>query len=453
MFVPNRRPLPFHRTALASAMLGLVACSGSAAAQEDKSVQSVVVEASRNSQLGIAGSANEGVVTQKQLEARTVYRPGEMLEATPGLVVSQHSGEGKANQFYLRGFNLDHGTDLRTEVDGMIVNKRSHSHGQGWTDLNFMIPELVTRLDYRKGPYYAEVGDFGSAGAVNVRYADQLPNGLANLSVGGKGYRRALLANSSVVGTGNLLYALELFHNDGPFSIGDDYRKINGVLRYSDGNSSNGYNVTAMGYHGSWHSTDQIPQRAVDAGTLGRFDAFDPTDGGSAHRYSVSGEWHRASDSDATKVNVYAIDDRLNLFSNFTYFLDDPINGDQFNQPDHRITTGVNAVQTWNSKWMGRDAQNRVGVQFQNDNIQNGLYSTLAQQRLSTTREDHVTESSIGLFVENSTRWTDKFRTIAGLREDAFRVDLNSHQTPANSGSAHANKLSPKLNLIFGPWD
>ena len=199
------------------------------AADDDKSLSTVNVEASRTSQLGIAESANVGLVTQQQLEARTVYRPGEILEAVPGLIVSQHSGEGKANQFYLRGFNLDHGTDSRTTVDGMLVNQRTHAHGQGWTDLNFMIPELFTRLEDKKGPYYASEGDFASAGAASVVYADKLDAGIASIGIGQHGYRRTLLADSPQPGSGHLLYALELFHNDGPFSKPDDYQKIKGV--------------------------------------------------------------------------------------------------------------------------------------------------------------------------------------------------------------------------------
>ena len=449
----RRVHIPFQRTILSAAILGILGTNGLALAEDETPGATVVVEGSRTSQMGIAESANSGVVTKKQLEARTVYRPGELLEATPGLIVSQHSGEGKANQYYLRGFNLDHGTDLRTEVDGMIVNKRSHSHGQGWTDLNFMIPELVTRLDYRKGPYYAEIGDFGSAGSVNVRYADVLPTGVANVGIGGNGYRRALVANSSAVASGHLLYALELFHNDGPFEVGDGYRKINGVLRYSQGDAKEGFNVTAMGYHGSWHATDQIPRRGVADERVPYFGAVDQTDGGDAHRYSLSGEWHRSSDSEMTKVNAYVTNDQLNLFSNFTYFLDDPINGDQFNQPDHRITTGLNAAQTWRSKLMGHESDSTVGLQLQNDNISNGLYSTLARERLSTTREDRIVESSIGLYLDNTTRWTDKFRTTVGLRQDHTRFEVRSAKSAANSGQASGNMTSPKLSLVFGPWD
>lgn len=232
----------------------------------EKTLETVTVESSRTSQLGIADAASTGIVTEKQLAARTVYRPGEVLEATPGLIVSQHSGEGKANQFYLRGINLDHGTDLRTSVDGMLVNQRSHAHGQGWTDLNFLIPEITTGLEYRKGPYYANEGDFSSAGAVSVFYADQLDHRIASAGIGENGYKRLLLADSPKTANGQILYALELYRNDGPFTQPDDYKKINGVLRYSEGNSANGFNITAMAYKADWNATDQIAQRAIDSG-------------------------------------------------------------------------------------------------------------------------------------------------------------------------------------------
>jgi hypothetical protein len=421
------------------------------AADEESVLPSVVVEASRTSQLGIAESANAGVVTQQQLEARTVYRAGELLEATPGLIVSQHSGEGKANQFYLRGFNLDHGTDLRTTVDGMLVNQRSHGHGQGWTDLNFLIPELATRLEYRKGPYYAEEGDFASAGTVNVVYADKLEQGIASIGLGQNGFGRTLLADSPKVGNGSLLYALELFHNDGPFVHPDDYRKINSVLRYSEGSAGNGFNVTGMAYRGKWNATDQIPQRAVDNGSLSRFDAIDPTDGGQSHRYSLSAAWRRNTGSTSSNINTYIIHNKLDLFSNFTYFNDDPVNGDQFNQADKRTTTGLNMSQTWRAPWLGRESENTVGLQLQNDNIFNGLYSTRARQIFWTTREDHIIESSAGAYFENKTRWHDKFRTVAGIREDYYRFDVNSNN-PANSGKTNDSIASPKLGLIFGPW-
>ena len=416
-------------------------------------LEKVVVTGSATNQVGVADSANVGTVTQQQLVARTVYRPGELLESTPGLIVSQHSGEGKANQFYLRGFNLDHGTDLRTTVDGMIVNQRTHSHGQGWTDLNFVIPELATGLEYKKGPYYAEEGDFSSAGAVSLKYANSLPRGIADARIGQNGYRRGLIADSPRFGAGHLLYALEFLHNDGPFVHPDNYRKVNAVLRYSEGEVSNGFNITAMAYRApKWNATDQIAERAIDRGLIsGRFDAIDPTDGGNAHRYSLSAAWQKTTETTATRINAYVIDWQLNLFSNFTYFLDDPVNGDQFHQPDKRTTSALNASHTWQMPWGGHDSENSIGVQFQNDNIFNGLLSTKAREILSTTRRDHVVESSVGIYASNSTKWTEKFRTVAGLRGDSYRFKVAS-DNPANSGSVTAGIANPKLSLIFGPW-
>ena len=451
---------PTHRSAfvltknrMTAFVAGCFAVQSAVWAQNtDATLAPVQVQSSRNSVLGEAGTANEGVVTQQQLDARTVYRPGELLEAVPGLVVSQHSGEGKANQFYLRGFNLDHGTDLRTTIDGMLVNQRSHSHGQGWTDVNFLIPELASLLDYRKGPFYAAEGDFSTAGAVNVKYANSLDQGIASFGVGQNGYARTLLANSPKWRDGTVLYALELMHNNGPFTVGDNYRKRNGVLRYSEGSEGNGFNVTLMGYSAKWHATDQIPLRAVQAGTIGRFDAIDQTDGGEASRYSVSGAWRQSTGTTSSQINAYLVRSRLDIFSNFTYFKDSATNGDQFAQPDRRTTVGINASHSWSSPVFGRSSENTVGVQFQNDNIHNGLYNSVARQIISTTRADRIVERSLGLYVENTTQWTEKFRSVAGARVDTFNFKVNSN-IAANSGDASASKVSPKLNLIFGPWN
>ncbi|MDN2716064.1 TonB-dependent receptor [Janthinobacterium sp. SUN120] len=422
-----------------------------AAVHADDIFQRVLVDGSRLNQLGVADSANAGSVTQKQLDARTSYRPGELLEAVPGLIVSQHSGEGKANQFYLRGFNLDHGTDLRTTVDEMPVNQRSHGHGQGWTDLNFLIPELAMRLDYKKGPYSAAQGDFSSAGAASVVYANRLTQGVASVGLGQNGFRRALLADSPDAGDGSLLYALEAQHNDGPFTQPDRYRKLNGVLRYSEGYANNGFNVTAMAYDASWNATDQIPLRAVQDGTLGRFDAIDASDGGKAQRYSLSGAWRQTTDDVSSRVSAYVIANRLALFSNFTYAMDDPDNGDQFAQPDRRVTAGLDASHTWHRHTDRGSSDTTIGLQLQNDNIHNGLYNTRQRQILSTTRQDHIVESSIGVYGENSTRWSRWLRTVAGLRADAYRFDVRSDRA-ANSGTASDHLFSPSLSVIAGPW-
>jgi outer membrane cobalamin receptor len=413
---------------------------------DDPFLQRVLVEGSRASQIGLADSASAGTVTQSQLEARTVYRPGELLEATPGLVVSQHSGEGKANQFYLRGFNLDHGTDLRTTVDGMPVNQRSHAHGQGWTDLNFVIPELAARLDYKKGPYSASEGDFASAGATALTYANRLLKRELAVTGGENGYARALVAGSQDTNNdGSLLYALEAMHNDGPFTRGDNYRKLNGVLRYSQGYANNGYSITAMAYRANWNATDQIPRRAVQDGSLGRFDAVDPSDGGGARRYSLSAAWRRTSDESSSQANAYVINNRLSLFSNFTYFLDDPVNGDQFAQPDRRVTSGVNASHTWHGHEDDMAWQTTIGLQAQNDNIFNGLLHTRARETIDVVRQDHIVESSVGVYVEQQMWLAPSVRLVGGARADRYRFRVGED-------ARSATQLSPSLNFIFGPW-
>ena len=423
-------------------------CGHACAWADDPVIQRVLVEGARASQLGIADSANAGTVSQKELAMRTVYRPGELLEAAPGLIVSQHSGEGKANQFFLRGFNLDHGTDLATYLDDMPVNQRSHSHGQGWTDLNFLIPELTARLDYKKGPYSASEGDFASAGSASITYANRLARNVASASIGQDGYARTALAASRERGDGVLTYALEAVHNDGPYTHPDDYQKLNGVLRYSRGYANNGWSVTAMAYRGRWNATDQIPERAVAAGLLDRFDAVDTTDGGAAQRFSLSGVWRRTAQDSATKVGVYLIRNRLDLWSDFTYFLDDPVNGDQFAQPDRRVTSGVNATHSWHVH-RGETATSdiTVGVEAQNDNIFNGLYRTAARRTLSVTRADHIVETSAGAFIANATRWNDWFRTTLGMRADDYRFRVRSSRVDSSDSLA-----SPSANLVFGPW-
>jgi outer membrane receptor protein involved in Fe transport len=433
-----------HKIALLLAAAFVPACAWA----DDPVIQRVLVEGARTSQLGIADSANAGTVNQKELAMRTVYRPGELLEAAPGLIVSQHSGEGKANQFFLRGFNLDHGTDLATYLDDMPVNQRSHAHGQGWTDLNFLIPELTARLDYKKGPYSASEGDFASAGSASITYANRLARNVATASIGQDGHARTALAASREIDDGVLTYALEALHNDGPYTHPDDYQKLNGVLRYSRGYANNGWSVTAMAYRGRWNATDQIPERAVGAGLLGRFDAIDTTDGGAAKRFSLSGVWRRTGQDSASKVSAYVIRNQLDLWSDFTYFMVDPVNGDQFAQPDRRVTGGVNATHSWHvHRGETSTSDITVGVEAQNDNVFNGLYRTAARRTLSVTRADHIVETSLGAFIENATRWTPWLRSTVGVRADDYRFRVRTAGVDSSDSLA-----SPSANVVFGPW-
>ncbi len=424
--------------------------SGAAFAGGIQTLDVVDVTDTTENLVGATDSANEGTVPQEQLETRPAYRNGELLEAVPGLIVTQHSGEGKANQYFLRGVNLDHGTDLRITVDGMDINERTNAHGQGYSDTNFMIPELIDYMQYRKGPYYADYGDFSSIGAIDISYVNTLKQGIARTTVGTYGYEREFLADSIKLGGGNLLGAVEYEHNDGPWSNKADFRKWNGVLRYSMGEGKDHFNVTAMAYTSQGDATNQTAERAVDEGLISRFGTLDPSDFTWTRRYSLSAAWQHTEGSSVTRANIYIIDKRMELFSDFTYFLNDPVHGDQFMQWDRRISSAFNASQTWLGKLGGFDMENTVGLQLQNDNIFNGLNHTEARHILEVCLQDHVIERSEAVYFQNTTHWFEKFRTEAGIRGDYIQINDNSGV--GNSGKTSDSMANPKLSMIFGPW-
>jgi hypothetical protein len=396
-------------------------------------------------------AASAETVSGEQVNARPFSRVGEALEIVPGLIVTQHSGEGKANQYFLRGFNLDHGTDLAITVDGMPANMPTHGHGQGYADINFMIPELVRSIDIRKGPYFADLGDFSSAGAVGINYVDRLSSNIAQVTFGSFGYQRALAAATTAIGNGTLLTAFEGVHYNGPWDVPDNVRKLNGVLRYSQGTPTDGFSLSAMAYSNGWTATDQVAQRAIDQGLIGRFGALDPTDGGTSSRFSLSGSWAQSSDVGQSKINAYVISSSLQLFNNFTYFLNDPVDGDQFSQLDRRTVYGLNASQSFDARFAGIETRTRVGLQARGDDIHVGLFPTLQRSILSTVRDDRVQEGSISLWADHTTHWTNWLHTTVGLREDYFGGHVLS-DTPQNSGNAEASMTSPKGGFVLGPW-
>ena len=390
-------------------------------------------------------------ISGAELNAVPFLRPGEALEVVPGLIVTQHSGEGKANQYFLRGMNLDHGTDLSIKVDGMPVNMPTHGHGQGYADINFLIPELIQSLLVRKGPYYADVGDFSSAGSVEIDYLTKLPKNLAEVTVGSFGYRRGLAIGSTAVGAGTLLAAIEGVKYNGPWEVPDDVRKINGVMRYSQGTATDGLMLTAMAYSNGWNSTDQVAQRAIDQDSISRFGTLDPTDGGVASRFSLSGNFAHSSGYGQSKIGGYVVRSDLQLYNNFTYFLDNPVNGDQFNQLDRRTLGGFDARHAFDWRLGGLETQTRVGLQSRYDDIHAGLFKTQQRGWLSTVREDRVREGNVGVWMDSTTRWTDWLRTTVGIREDVFAGGVLS-DTPENSGNARASIASPKAGIVLGPW-
>ena len=402
--------------------------------------------------VGIAQSASQGAITSRQLDVRPIMRQGEVMETVPGVIITQHSGEGKANQYFLRGFNLDHGSDFAMTVAGTPVNMPTHAHSQGYSDLNFLIPELVAGVQFSKGPYFADQGDFATAGASNINYATSLDQPIVHIEKGAYDFARALFAASPKFGRGHLLAAVEISNNSGPWSVPDSYKKYNGVLRYSEGDSVNGLALTFMGYHGKWNATEASPERAVTEGLIGRFGSIDPTDGGHTYRYSMTGEWQRGTNSRLTKVTAYGIGYDLDLISNFTFFLDDPVHGDQQEQVDHRFVTGVKVSHRRLAKWRGRQIQNTFGVQFRNDNIPEvALYHTEARVRLDTRSNDAALVTSAGLYTQNEIEWAPWLRTTAGLRVDGSRYRVDALD-PINSGTTSAGIVSPKGGVTLGPW-
>ena len=372
--------------------------------------------------IGKASSAAEGFVGHAELERRPILRPGELLETVPGVVISQHSGEGKANQYYLRGFNLDHGTDIAISIGGIPANMRTHAHGQGYSDINWLIPETVNFVNYRKGTYFADQGDFSTAGAVSMTYFNTLPHEIASISGGPHGQARLLLASSPAVGAGSrLLYALEYGHEDNTAVAPDNFRKYNAFVRYSHVVRDGIVGVTLQGYDARWNSSDQIPLRAVQRGDIGRFGQLDPTDGGRTHRYALSTDFERDTPSSNTKINAYALDYSLRLFSDFTYFLNDPQHMDQFEQTDQRLVTGINASQTFKTP----ATETTIGYQMRNDNITPvNLYATQSRRILSTMRSDRVVETSNALFAQTAIHLSKRLRFTAGLRGDQYTFDV-----------------------------
>jgi outer membrane receptor protein involved in Fe transport len=432
--------------------------TSSALAGETAELSVVEVRAKSENLEGIAAAGSQGVVSSQRLAAVPILRPGEALEMVPGLIVTQHAGDGKANQYFLRGFNLDHGTDFATYVGGVPVNMPTHAHGQGYTDLNFLIPELVDRISYRKGPYYAEEGDFSSAGAAHIDYFRKTDGTLAQVTLGQNGYARSLLAGSPLLGNGNMLYGLELFHNDGPWQVAENYRKLNGLLRYSEGTRHNGFSLTGMAYKGNWTSTDQIAKRAIDSGLVNRYGTLDSTTGGETYRFSLSGEWAKRGENSQSKANVWWLRSGLDLWSNFQYCLNDVAangncdTGDQFKQGERRQAGGFAASHTLYDRWGNFDVSNAFGVQGRIDRLRPvGLYNTSQRNTWNTVREDNVTQRSLALWAQNELRWTSWLRSITGLRGEAYDFTVDSNLS-ANSGKASDQMVTPKFSLVFGPW-
>jgi outer membrane receptor protein involved in Fe transport len=441
-------PLP---TVLAVALANL----GNAHAAGIPTLQEVTVSAASHDLSGIADSATEGTVTARQLANRPLLRPAEVLETVPGMVVTQHSGDGKANQYFLRGFNLDHGSDFATQLMGMPVNMVSHAHGQGYMDLNFLIPELVADIKYRKGAYAAEDGDFVTTGSARIDYRRQLDHSFVDVGLGQHNYRRLLAAGSQQFNGFNLLGALEMAGNDGPWDQPENLAKRNGVLRLTSGTAANGFALTGMAYQAEWRATEHVPERAIASGEIGRYGALSANDGGKTHRYSLSGDWAQTTAQGASQANLYVIDYALNLFSAPSGYISGP-QGDQHEQADERTVWGGQASRSWFLGPNWQDSEITGGLQWRHDRIAKvGLYTTENRRRTGTVREDRIDETAVAAFLDLRTQWTGWLRSKLGLRRDQIRARSTALAGPFNmdnGGSAEAGQTSPKLGVVVGPF-
>ncbi|QTN33234.1 TonB-dependent receptor plug domain-containing protein [Akkermansiaceae bacterium] len=416
-------------------------------------LSTLVVKGKSDSLIGEAGTASFGTTNYEELRERPYLRRGELLEVVPGVIITQHSGDGKANQYFVRGFNLDHGTDFSIAMDGQPVNFVTHAHGQGYADLNPLIPELVESVDYWKGPFTGHLGDLSTAGGARFNFFDTLPQGIATLEVGEHKFFRGLIADTIDLSRSGdregLTYAFEYNHYDGPWEREGNSQRINAFLKYFKESGRDSFSLTAMAYDAEWDSTDQIPRRLIESGGIGRLGNFDNSVRGDSSRYSLMGEWKRDETNGKTHADFYVGRYDLDLFSNFTYFLSDPANGDQFEQEDGRWFLGGEVNRMWE---YGNGSTFTVGLQTRHDFMDGiGLYNTAATNRLGAVRVDDVYQGSAGIYAAADHSVNDWLRVQPSLRADGFHFDVDS-DNPANSGAETDGIISPKLNLIFGPW-
>lgn len=412
-------------------------------------------------------AASERDVNRDELTSRPVRGAVDLLRATPGLVTAQHSGGGKANQYFLRGFDADHGTDVALSFDGVPINLVSHGHGQGYADTNFIIPEVIERLEIRKGPYFADLGDFATAGALNLVSRSSVPH--PSIGVGfetspghGRPSYRSLALASPQLGSARALLAVDVARENGPFehpNHWDRYRVFDKVSFKSGKNST--LTLTFVGYAGSWNGSGQLPSRAVENGLVSRFGSLDPSEGGGSARHQVAVS-HRSQigDDAELKAVAYLTRYRFNLFSNFTLFLEDPRIGDQIEQQDRRTIYGVKLNYRKAARVFGMPVELTLGAEGRHDEIDAGLWKSVARQRVELRTRHDVTEQLLSLYANG--RWAPAafVRLDVGARADwlLFDVKNRAYGLGAVGGSDSAAQVSPKAGAVFdlvrsGDWE
>jgi outer membrane receptor protein involved in Fe transport len=402
-------------------------------------------------------AASSSTVRERDFRLRPHPRPVDILQVVPGLYTNQHAGGGKANQYFLRGFDADHGTDVALFVDGVPVNMVSHGHGQGYADLNWVIPELIERVEVHKGTYFAQFGDFATAGAVNMVTHRGFEKSQLTLGGGSFDSWRGLFIAAPELEGWTPLVAGQVYGTSGPFERSEGLERFSlfaKLTRQLSGRTS--LSVALTSYGSGWNASGQVPLRRVSTGQLDRFGTIDPTEGGNSQRHSLYATYRALTEREG-EVNVmaYAVQYRLNLFSNFTFFSRDPDNGDMIEQHDARTLAGLNASYRFRRELGTMSFVTTLGAQLRTDSIDNSLYYDKARERLAPVVNASIREGSLGLYAQEEITFTPWLRTVLGLRADYFGFDvedpLEDLATPGTktSGVRQASLVSPKASLVF----
>jgi TonB family protein len=407
-------------------------------------------------------AASSFSVRDRDFQLRPIGSVQDILRVTPGLVLVQHSGGGKANQYFIRGFDADHGTDLALSIDGIPINLVSHAHGQGFSDTNFIIPEVVEKVEITKGPYFANLGDFATAGSVNMVTRDSFEHSSIGVGFGGSpghgaiGTRGLLVASPKFDSGIKATFAAEVGRNNGPFDNSEnwDKYKLFNKLTYSPSPGSS-ISVAEMSYAGNWHGSGQIPARAVD-NSITRFGSIDPDEGGNSSRHEVYVQYKlRPTEHSEIKALAYLGTYRFNLYSNFTLFLKDPENGDEIEQVDRRSMYGGRASYRTVSSIEGVRFDTTIGGEGRDDDIRAELWHTVERSRLNQMRGDNMNESSIGAFVNEEVTPVSWLRLNLGARDDLLSYSVQN-TLPATvggpgTGVGAVSQFSPKASVIWSP--
>ena len=398
-------------------------------------------------------------ISALDIRTRPVNTTQDVLRMVPGLFIAQHAGGGKAEQMFLRGFDIDHGTDINLTVDGLPVNMVSHAHGQGYADLHFVIPEIIGNVEFKKGPYYADAGDFTTAGLVRFKTADALDKSFLKVETGQFGAARAvggfnLLGKNAARRNQHAYLASEIFYSDGYFDSPQQFRRLNLFGKYNALlEDEQRISISASAFQSSWDASGQVPERAVESGQIDRFGAIDDNEGGITSRYNVNFEHVKIlSNHGLLKNQLYYSGYAFELYSNFTFFLNEPVNGDQIRQKEQRSIFGYNGAYQTEGQLGGKRLSSELGLFFRNDNVDDNELSRTVQRSttLYPVSLGDVSETNTGAYASATWEITSGLSLNAGARFDVFQFayedKLDSLYEPEQ---ATASILSPKLSLFY----